>query len=492
MPESDVPSFAVLGVVNEGKTSVVATLSEDPRVTPDPTPGATVLCQAFPVVIDGAEVLRLYDTPGFQNAIRALAWFRERAKSLPAGANLLDLFRETHRHDPNFTHECELFRPVAEEGAGILYVVDGSSPIAESYRAEMEMLWLSGRPRMALINHKEQEDDYTAEWEIELGKFFNQTRRFNAHQATYAERLDLLRDLQHMDGRKTWKLGFERAIAAFEQRWAKRRSDAAVTICQMAGDCLGYTEKANYVNEFELPALKSKLEARYQESVSLIERRAHERLKDIYSHPAALSEFATLQVGLFHESTWQTLGLTRAQLVWAGAAMGALAGGAIDVITVGHTLMLGAGIGALVGGGGAYFGGKRLGEIEFEFPGAPKLPHWLAPRGKLGGQQIQANCRNADFIFVLLDRALLLYSALARRAHARRDAIRTGEEGLTGYTHTWSADRRKVCLQFAASGREGWRRLPLGKNKEEIQQAFFGEIEAALREVGGAPAPGPA
>lgn len=115
MPESDVPSFAVLGVVNEGKTSVVATLSEDPRVTPDPTPGATILCQAFPVMIDGTEVLRLYDTPGFQNAIRALAWFRERAKSLPAGANLLELFRETHRHDPNFTHECELFRPVAEE-----------------------------------------------------------------------------------------------------------------------------------------------------------------------------------------------------------------------------------------------------------------------------------------------------------------------------------------------------------------------------------------
>ncbi len=487
MPKSDVPSFAVLGVVNEGKTSVVATLSEDPNVMPDPTPGATARCEAFPVKVDGVEVLRLYDTPGFQNPIRALAWFRERVKSLPAGVDLLKLFRETHRNDPNFEHECELFRPVAEDGAGILYVVDGSSPIGQTHRAEMEMLWLSGRPRMALINHKEvgpDDDDYFPDWEVELGKFFNQTRRFNAHLATYPDRLDLLRDLQHMDGRKTWKIGFERAIAAFEQRWAKRRSDAAVTLCQMAGDCLGYTEKANYTNEFELPALKSKLETRYQESVSLIERRAHERLKDIYSHPAALSASETLKVGLFHESTWQTLGLTRAQLVWAGAAMGALAGGAVDVITVGHTLMLGAGIGALVGGGGAYFGGKKLGEIEFEFPGAPKLPHWLAPRGKLGGQQIQATCRNADFIFVLLDRALLLYSALVRRAHARRDVIRAGEEGLTGFTHKWSADRRKVCLQFAASMRDGWRRLPLGKSKEEIQQAFFAEVEVVLREVG--------
>jgi hypothetical protein len=485
MSEPVIPSFAVLGVVNEGKTSVVATLSEDPNVTPDPTPGATVECQAFPVKIDGREVLRLYDTPGFQNSVRTLAWFREKIRTLPAGSDLLKLFRDTHLNDPNFSHECELFRPIIEENAGILYVVDGSSPIGANYRAEMEILQWTGRPRMALINQKEEEDDYSDMWEIELGKFFNHTRRFNAHRVTYADRIELLRDLQHMDGRKSWKQGFETAIAAFEQRWTQRRTDAAMTLCRMAADCLGYVEKANYDHESELPAIKAKLERKYQESVSLIERRAHERLKDIYEHPVSLTELENLQVGLFHETTWQTLGLTRSQLMWAGAAMGAIAGGALDVLTAGHTLLLGAGVGALIGGSGAYFGGKSLGEVEFEFPGAPKMPQWLAPRGKLGGQQVQASCRNVDFIFVLLDRALLLYAALVNRAHARRDAIHLDESatGLAGITHTWTQARRSRCLQFAAAQREGWRRLPLGKTKEDIQQEFFEEIEAALEEI---------
>ncbi len=489
MPAPTAPSFAVLGVVNEGKTSVVATLSEDPHVTPDPTPGATVHCEAFPIKIDGREVLRLYDTPGFQNSVRALAWFREQAKNLPPGTDLLTLFRATHARDPNFVNECELFRPIAEENAGVLYVVDGSSPIGQNYRAEMEMLWLSGRPRMALINHKDADDDYTAAWETELGKFFNLKRRFNAHRATQYDRLDLLRALQQIDSRPEWKAGFETAIAAFEQRWVQRRLDAVTTVVRMASDCLGYVERANYEHEAEVPGIKRRLEVDYQKNVAAIERRAHERLRDIYSHPVDLEELDGLDVGLFHEATWQTLGLTRDQLVWAATAAGATAGLAIDALTGGHTLFAGTTIGGLIGGAGAFFGGKRLGEVTFDLPGAGRLPAWLTPRGKLGGQQLQASCRNVDFIFVLLDRALLLYAALVNRAHARRDAIRPGtstEDGMKGYTHGWSREARSVCLDFAASRREGWRKLPFGRRgKEEIEQAFFKQVDDALKAIGG-------
>ena len=488
MPAPPVPSFAVLGVVNEGKTSVVATLSEDPHVTPDPTPGATVNCEAFPIRIDGREVLRLYDTPGFQNSVRALAWFREQARALPPGTDLLTLFRKSHAGDPNFSNECELFRPIAEENAGVLYVVDGSSPIGQNYRAEMEMLWLSGRPRMALINHKDDDDDYTAAWETELGKFFNLKRRFNAHRATQHDRLDLLRALQQIDSRPEWKAGFETAIAAFEQRWVQRRLDAVTTVVRMAGDCLGYVEKANYEHEAEVPGLKVRLGVDYEKNVAAIERRAHERLLGIYSHPVALETLDGLEVGLFHEAAWQTLGLTRDQLVWAATVAGAIAGSTIDVLSGGHTLLLGAGIGGLIGGGGAFFGGKRLGEVTISLPGKHGLLGRLLPRGKLGGQQLQASCRSVDFIFVLLDRALLLYAALVNRAHARRDAIRVGasKEGMKGYTHEWSRAAQSVCLDFAASRREGWRKLPFGRrSKEEIEQAFFNQVDTAMKGIAG-------
>ena len=51
----------------------------------------------------------------------------------------------------SFPDECELLRPIVE-GAGILYVVDGSVPYGPEYEAEMEILRWTGRPSMAVIN----------------------------------------------------------------------------------------------------------------------------------------------------------------------------------------------------------------------------------------------------------------------------------------------------------------------------------------------------
>ena len=151
--------------------------------------------------------------------------------------------------------------------------------------------------------------------------------------------------------------------------------------------------------------------------------------------------------------------------------------------------MLGTTIGGLIGGASAFFGGKKLGEVTFDLPGTSRLPAWMTQKGKLGGQQLQASCRNLDFIFVLLDRALLLYAALVNRAHARRDAIRLdggAEDGLKGYTHSWGREARSVCVEYAASRREGWRKLPFARRgKSEIEQAFFDQIDGALQRIAG-------
>ena len=69
-----VPEFAIIGHPNEGKSSVLSTLAEDDSVRVSPIPGETVLCQPFPVRIDGREIIRFIDTPGFQNPRQTLQW----------------------------------------------------------------------------------------------------------------------------------------------------------------------------------------------------------------------------------------------------------------------------------------------------------------------------------------------------------------------------------------------------------------------------------
>src|SRR5512141_2659351 len=108
-----IPEFAIIGHPNEGKSSVLSTLAEDDSVRVSPTPGETTECRTFPVLIDGVEILRFTDTPGFQNPRRVLHELQAFA-----GPDMIRLFREAFRADAELRDDCELLLPVAR-GAGI-------------------------------------------------------------------------------------------------------------------------------------------------------------------------------------------------------------------------------------------------------------------------------------------------------------------------------------------------------------------------------------
>jgi predicted GTPase len=145
-----IPEFAVLGHPNEGKSSVVSTLTEDDQIRVSPVPGETTVSSDYTVQIDGEKIVRFVDTPGFQVPRQTLAWFQAYSGD---PARIVSRFIEMFENDPFYADECELFRPVAR-GAGIIYVVDGSRPVRDDDLAEIEILRLTGRPRMAVINSK--------------------------------------------------------------------------------------------------------------------------------------------------------------------------------------------------------------------------------------------------------------------------------------------------------------------------------------------------
>ncbi|MBW1671877.1 MAG: 50S ribosome-binding GTPase, partial [Deltaproteobacteria bacterium] len=124
MMSTGVPEFAIVGHPNEGKSAVVSTLAEDDSVRVSPYPGETIVCQTFPISIDGREIIRFTDTPGFQNPKRILTWMKSHVAD---DRRLLRDFREVHEVNPDFREDCKLIEPI-ERGAGIIYVVDGSRP----------------------------------------------------------------------------------------------------------------------------------------------------------------------------------------------------------------------------------------------------------------------------------------------------------------------------------------------------------------------------
>ena len=174
------PVFAIVGHPNEGKSSVVATLAEDDSVRISPTPGETRKCREYPVTIDGVEIIRFIDTPGFQQPRRTLAWMQQFEGP---EADRIPEFIRAHQNDPDFSDECELLGPVAD-GAGIIFVTDGSRPVRQTDRVEMEILRLTALPRMAIINPKEKTDlGYLEDWKANSRKHFNTIRIFDSDNA---------------------------------------------------------------------------------------------------------------------------------------------------------------------------------------------------------------------------------------------------------------------------------------------------------------------
>ena len=460
-----IPEFAIVGHPNEGKSSVLSTLAEDDSVRISATPGETVVCQKFPVIIDGREIIRFIDTPGFQNPRKIL----HQLQSLrDATDDIIGSFRENNLANPEFREDCELLHPITQ-GAGIIYVVDGSRPVRSVDRAEMEILRLTGLPRMAVINSKDARTDFLQGWKDEFRKCFNVFRVFNAHTANYAQRIELLESLKNID--PDWQATLDTVIAAFKKDWAQRNQSSAGIITEMLQECLAYKISRNLADAGDEKHLQADMLAAYEKKIRKLESRAHHRIRSLFKHNIFnydLPDRSILHEDLFSESTWNFLGLSRTQQIAAAGISGAGIAVALDAATAGTSFGLFAALGGIAGAAWAALGGKGL--ARSRILGIP-----------LGGRELQIGpVKNIQFLFILLDRSLIYYAHISNWAHGRRDYTTGAEEqkktAHSGYAAQWDTGARSICAAFF---KEATKNDGSGKPDAERQLKHFiiGQLE---------------
>ena len=71
-----IPSFAVVGHPNKGKSSIVSTVAQNDSVSISAESGTTMDVQCLQVKV-GESRYQLFDTPGFQRPTRVLQWLQE-------------------------------------------------------------------------------------------------------------------------------------------------------------------------------------------------------------------------------------------------------------------------------------------------------------------------------------------------------------------------------------------------------------------------------
>lgn len=439
---SSLPTFAIIGHPNEGKSSIIATLAQNDSIAISATPGETVRLQRFDLKAGRETIIEFVDTPGFQNPQATLAWFRDHDM---LGEKRVAAFINAHKDQPDFDHDCELLRPLIE-GAGIMYVADASRPLTSVDLAEMEILRLTARPRMAIINPKSTETRFLDHWKSAFRQHFNAVRTFNAQQACYVDRLDLLEALKSID--QDWEPALSRAITLLQQ---DRQQAIALTVDAIVDHleqsltcrCTSYLDKENGV-ELE----KQKLEEKYRKKLERIEQRFRDQVRDIFvvrRTEFSLPQNSILREQLFSERAWQALGLTQRQLAVVGAVLGAGLGAGAEMAVGGLSLGLFTTLGAALGAGSALWKGKDLARAKIK-----QLP--------LGGLKVTVGPNVSDqFPFVQLDRYLLFARFTMNWAHARQETqvkLDALPEKI-GVSSQWSQADLKLVAQFVNAVRKG-------------------------------------
>lgn len=464
------PVFAVVGRVNKGKSSIIATLAEDPRVAISPNPGTTRVCTEFPVRVDAELLFELVDTPGFEEADRALAWLRAREDSAASHPRLVAEFVDAHTGD-DFVEERRLLTPILA-GACILYVVDGARPYRHNYESEMEILRWTGQPRMALIN-RIGPNDHGADWRAALGQYFSVVRDFDAHRAGFDARLSLLRTFGELDDELRPLVA--RAVSALEGERERRRAEAARHIGELLVDLCTMTLEARADSADALAETRGALEMQFYTALRAREQTARDAVAKLYNHPGTWDEVELVRPifgeDLFAKRSRQGLGLTSGQLLLATATSGAATGGVVDAFVGAATFFAGAAIGA---GLGLAIGAMQLGRGLARARAVGGLSSALGSGRRLFRIGPHGH---RNFPFMALDRAILHFAAVTERTHARQDAPRV--EGRGPVADLERARRDALDKRFATI-RKHWRDPP-----REACDGIHAEVAMLLAEIEG-------
>jgi Domain of unknown function (DUF3482)/50S ribosome-binding GTPase len=447
---------------------VVSTLTEDDSIRVSRVPGETVKSTSYTVKIDEKEIVRFVDTPGFQVPKQTLAWFR---KYQGKPEHIVESFIDTFKNDPFYADECELLKPVAQ-GAGIIYVVDGSRPVRDDDLAEMEILRLTGRPRMAVINSKTDEKDYTTDWRNEFRKHFNSIRIFNSNTADFMERIKMLESLKAID--QEWEESLTDVIDAFQKDRQRRHLLSCAAICRAIEQCLSFSLSEPVTEGSDINSLRERLTETYQIRIKGFEDQMFKKIRSLFKHRLFdyhLPDYSILSHDLFSNQTWELLGLTTEQLAAAGAVVGGTVGAVIDTAALGHTLGIFTAIGGVLGAGSALFSGRKMAKNR---PGNIRL----------GGDKLRLGpSKNIQFLYILMDRALIYYSHMIHRPHGRRDVPEAQEKKTgpkKGFSTEFTAGQRQICAKYfkALTGRS------LRRDKKAVSD-FEEFIKTVLNDLSG-------
>lgn len=440
-PSDELITLVVVGRANTGKSTLVATLTEDDSIRISDVPGTTTAARKWVVHVDRHPILSVIDTPGFEDAVGALGILRTLSKDASDRPDAVRAFVQMAEREGTFQAERRLLTPVLEGGA-ILYVADASAPYRRNFEAELEILSWTGQPRAGLINcthaaHLDAESlaRQRQQWRNALTQYCSIVRELDARDATWDERIHLLRDIASL--RSDWRESMLRVADQIESQWMERRQNAAYALAKMLTEALTHQRRERVVDPENLSHEKRRLEEAFAQDLRRIEEKGQKHVERAYGFTRLSRaeqdaiEAPRMDEDLFSKEAWDALGLSTGELVASGAITGALSGLGVDALLGGTSLGLGALVGAAIGAGGAaYYRRDAIAKATVERTLDTVRGEARFRRDEPTRRIVVGPHQGPNFPWVLLARGLGHWYAVERRTHAQTDALQVHAPSL--------------------------------------------------------------
>ncbi len=399
--------FAVVGHPNKGKSTIVSNLAMDDSIAISSTPGTTTKAKRYTLQIDNQDVYTLIDTPGFQRPRQVLSYLE--SKKVPANRRLerVEQFIKEYENDPKFADDIELLKPLLA-GAGVLYIVDASKPYTPEYENDMKILNYLGRPSMAILNFIGT-SDYSKEWKEVLNHYFKIIKRFDPMVASTKAYIDLLEAISHLN--EEWKEPIKKSIWALEELIKQKVRKSALLITQSIFSIASYKKRASFSED---ERVQEALLESFKNDIRALEQESFRKMLLIWGHKnieVDTTAIALEQIELFSKASSELFGLSQKDFMLYMGLTSAAMGAGVDLALLGHTGFLGAGLGAVIGGVGGYFGYEKALEVKVKGFSLAKRYLEVGP------------IENLNFYFIILQRALLYIKNVATLSYAKRGRV---------------------------------------------------------------------
>lgn len=429
-------SLAVVGHTNTGKTSLMRTLLRNSLFGEVKNAAATTRHVEEAIINDGMDALvKLYDTPGLEDAGGVLDWLESETSSKYDGIERLTQFLASDAAQQAFAQEAKVLRQLLASDMA-LYVVDAREPVLPKYKDELTVLSWCAKPIMPVFNFVKNQD--ISDWKTMLA-------RRSLHVVTSFDTIafDFEGEIRLWDNLATMlpeREVLDRLIRLRRQDWQKLDQQAKNHIAHFLINVAAYKQQLDENETFRLPEIQEKMQSHVREC----ERKLQQQLLSQYSfyHNELDESDWALQAFTqdpFDGELLKSYGIRATK----GAAAGALIGLGIDALTMGTSLGAATAIGGLLGG---------------------IAPNWQVLSDKFLG--IQTLYIDNATLTLLAARAMDLLNALQTRGHAAQDNIRF-HSGNT----PWRVDKMPSILNKARQN-ENWSSLNGFSEAEAMQNRF--------------------